>query len=749
MKHLYKIILLLPLVLISCKQEVYYTVKTMVEPFESGSIVMEPSSGQVLEGTSVTLTAQPKGDYVFTGWSGSISGKESPTTITVSSDLAVTAHFTLRKYPLTLSVEGEGTIEEKVVSSKANYTSGMVVELTAKAAEDWYFDHWEGDLSGTDNPAQISVSSSRNVKAVFKPYYDPEDPNGPHFSEAVELISLVFRLMGADEYNLCRVPSVYESADSYFASMKNHAAISLARSCRQTGVSYDAVAAYGLYLEISDQGVISFNPDYVDNLSRWSDQQKNEMLTALNDFYQESNFHEWYLSLELYRQEAIKVFKKKVNIDLDWYDWFFGPIDNLSTQIILSFFIGNHNYGLSVDLKNGGMLLSPVIGCLAVNNSGEIIFDNDGSVIVHEFCHPYCNPLIYKYWESMKEVASSVYITVQELMRSQAYSTAETMMCETFVRASEVRYFMNHTSDKKQEGMILYELERGFVMVPTLVDILDKREQERSQYATMEDFMPEIIKAINEYEVPNYTGSGQYDEYTYTSTTNLLPGIFSVGSTNKVQFTKGNLYWNGTEWQFEANQMNYPNEWNPQHVGHLFWTKKAEDAVAETFIGYNTATTSDHFFCDGSSATRSLAVEGIDGLRVLKDGQNGEIDYLLNKRPNAQNLYKFPVSIKNVGNCLVLAPDDYSGTIKNSYDATTWASAEAAGLVCLTAAGIRWGNVVSDTDGYNGVYWTGTPKENSAKHAYALGFSTTLSHYPSYASRSAGASIRLVKDVTE
>ena len=134
---------------------------------------MTPSSSTALEGISVTFNAQPKGDYIFTGWSGSLSGTDNPKTITVSSDINVTATFTLRQYPLTLSSEGEGTVSERVISTKTDYASGTVVELTAIAADHWIFSHWEGDLSGNDNPIQITVSSAKTVKAVFvKKMYD-------------------------------------------------------------------------------------------------------------------------------------------------------------------------------------------------------------------------------------------------------------------------------------------------------------------------------------------------------------------------------------------------------------------------------------------------------------------------------------------------------------------------------------------------------------------------------------------------
>lgn len=173
MKHLTHIILLITILLVSCKQLYYYNVNTTVQPVEGGSIAMTPSANPVLEGTLVSFKATPYGDYIFTGWSGSLSGTENPKSVLVTSDMAVTANFVLRDYPLTLSVEGEGSIDEKVISTKTDYSSGTVVELTAVPAAGWSFDHWDGDLAGSENPTQLTISSAKTVKAYFtQNHYD-------------------------------------------------------------------------------------------------------------------------------------------------------------------------------------------------------------------------------------------------------------------------------------------------------------------------------------------------------------------------------------------------------------------------------------------------------------------------------------------------------------------------------------------------------------------------------------------------
>lgn len=153
------------LLVLSCQKEVYHNITVSVNPAEGGSV--SPVSGPVLDGTSVSFKATPKGDYVFTGWSGSISGTENPKTVAITQDMNVTANFSLRSYPLTITIEGDGTVAEKVISTKSEYQSGTVVELTANPSDHWLFDHWEGDLEGNENPAQITVSTARNVKAVF------------------------------------------------------------------------------------------------------------------------------------------------------------------------------------------------------------------------------------------------------------------------------------------------------------------------------------------------------------------------------------------------------------------------------------------------------------------------------------------------------------------------------------------------------------------------------------------------------
>ncbi|MGD9224138.1 MAG: DUF5123 domain-containing protein [Desulfobacteraceae bacterium] len=75
-----------------------YTLTTSTQG--NGTIDLDPESDSYEEGTSVTITATPSTDYQFDHWEGYISGSANPLDITVTSDMAVTAVFTLIENPV-------------------------------------------------------------------------------------------------------------------------------------------------------------------------------------------------------------------------------------------------------------------------------------------------------------------------------------------------------------------------------------------------------------------------------------------------------------------------------------------------------------------------------------------------------------------------------------------------------------------------------------------------------------------------
>lgn len=202
-----------------------------------------------------------------------------------------------------------------------------------------------------------------------------------------------------------------------------------------------------------------------------------------------------------------------------------------------------------------------------------------------------------------------------------------------------------------------------------------------------------------------------------------LPGEFSVGATKKVQFSRGNLYWDGDSYEFEANQYTI-GTWNAaNHVNYFFWSKDASVAYAASYSESGTAAT-DVFFTNATAETAKadFTVSGVTGkFRTLSAE---EWTYILSTRANAADLLVEDVTVCGVEHCLVIAPDACLNSYvfdktKKSYDAADWATAEAAGLICLPPAGYRDGAEIKSGDG-NGFYWASTT--DAADKASNLGF---------------------------
>ena len=133
---------------------------------EGGAV--STTGGEYEAGQTVSVTATPQGEYVFTSWS---DGNTNATrTITVSSNSTLTANFEKRKYPLTLNIEGEGEVLEEIVNAgrTTDYDSGTTVKLTAVPAEGWEFIGWTGAIESTELEVQLLVGEAKEVNAEFK-----------------------------------------------------------------------------------------------------------------------------------------------------------------------------------------------------------------------------------------------------------------------------------------------------------------------------------------------------------------------------------------------------------------------------------------------------------------------------------------------------------------------------------------------------------------------------------------------------
>ena len=222
----------------------------------------------------------------------------------------------------------------------------------------------------------------------------------------------------------------------------------------------------------------------------------------------------------------------------------------------------------------------------------------------------------------------------------------------------------------------------------------------------------------------------------------VLSGKFSVAEGRQVRFSSGNLQatYQGSNkyaWSFAPNQ--YTAIGNNPGNNRLGSIQKNDVidlfgwSTSLTYYGISVSKESSDYY--GEFVDWGKAIDDFDTWRTLT---YDEWQYLFGREK-----HKFGVTVSGITNCLVIAPDNFGGTIEQSYSNTQWTTAQNNGLVCLPITERREGP--DWVGGGYGYYWSSTPGGNNAYRIYFSnsGFFTINPACKRYY----GFSVRLVQDV--
>ena len=303
----------------------------------------------------------------------------------------------------------------------------------------------------------------------------------------------------------------------------------------------------------------------------------------------------------------------------------------------------------------------------------------------------------------------------------------------------------------------------------------------------------------------NSLGTAYSEDRTFTTSAGAqapegaINGLFSVGGTKKVWFSKGNLQYIGSAiapyWKFAENQwtvIGYQSQNTPApNVDRdLFgWGTSgyhnSSDSYNVNYQPYSTSNTEiysgynpSNVYGYGPSINQSnpnIAGSHYDwGVHnMISNGGNqagiwrtltkDEWYYLFNSRSastiNGTNNSRFAKAVVNNIHGVILFPDSYShpagvavpfginetgntGWNYNTYNTSDWAQMEAKGCVFLPAGGQRNGSSVYEV-GYTGYYWSSSYSSNNS--AFRVHFDESYMGAQSIFYRYYGYSVRLVQ----
>lgn len=210
-----------------------------------------------------------------------------------------------------------------------------------------------------------------------------------------------------------------------------------------------------------------------------------------------------------------------------------------------------------------------------------------------------------------------------------------------------------------------------------------------------------------------------------------LSGVFSVGNSTKVRFSKGNLQFQASTktWRFASKQYECIGSANSNvSLFYQGWI----DLFGWGTSGYNDI---NPWLTDYDMEPASITGTGYDwGLHnAISNGGNSsglwhlltndQWTYLVNERPgsryakatvaNVRGLMLLPDSWSDATYALNAVNDAQGAFDSNVIDAQNWADIlEPNGVVFLPCAGIREGNTVNLVNGF-GRYWSSTYTEKA------------------------------------
>lgn len=338
----------------------------------------------------------------------------------------------------------------------------------------------------------------------------------------VELISILFRLAGADEYRAAPASPYVADVDATFGRFAAHPAVRASAQLRaRRGIAFDAPMLFAVHL---DDALQLRNPGELAQLdARWQGLDVEAYAKLVRQFAADTNFDAFLARHAGFYDQKASQWRAVVETEnpVGFFDGLFGPRETARYVVVPGLLTGTSNFGVRATLADGSEELFQILG--ATGGPPDL------ALLVHEMAHSYVDPLIAKHREALRPAGEALYPHVAAAMRAQHYVDWQTMLDESGVRAVTVLFMRERKGDKVAAAQARNEMRASFLWIHDLVEVFRKYQRDRARYRDFDAYMPEVVaffeRLAKQYATapPKLPFIGPFDAVLHGDYTLVLP----------------------------------------------------------------------------------------------------------------------------------------------------------------------------------------------------------------------------------
>lgn len=315
--------------------------------------------------------------------------------------------------------------------------------------------------------------------------------------ERMELITTVQYL---SDYSLLTKSNIKykKDIDKYFKEYKNHPVIKLNKIIQNDFFSGSCVPWFLYQFSFpSFKSISKFAEDenQIENYNQHKDTLEL-FKKELKDFYRKSNFKKFFnQNKKLYDSisKPVKEYINNYNI-ISILENHYGE-KKKKYKLVLCPLMHDGGFAAEVNKKNG----QEIIAFIGPKYNSEIIpkFDTKDILqqyVIHEFSHSFCNPIIYKNFQKLKEYECLENKIVRQMEKQGYGDDWQTCLYEHLVRANEIVLTKQlFGTDETYKLYDKYYNKRSWIYLKGLVPIIEEYIINREKYKTQFDLIDKFL----------------------------------------------------------------------------------------------------------------------------------------------------------------------------------------------------------------------------------------------------------------